>query len=315
MEKTHTDLLKGLVGAGIKWRYSTGLDKWAKLRILWEMGYIINEGYVDYYLMAFWIFRQLAKDINYWARGAVPSSIVCYCLGITEIDPVKYGLHSERFVNDEPPKFQFDIEASRIDEFKKGADEFLQANAGDYDIEAIKTCLLREDVEMGKGMRKTYLTPCESLSRKYERPLPENIDDEIASYALNFPDTKDFFDSYVRRKEGSEVWKKTGITKLDEILSPTYGILAYQEQMLDILREIFHTRAVEANHIRLAIQRGETEQVDAYKAELFANLKDLTTEEAERVWSVLVSNPRAFIKAASVSQIVEKYKFKMEKPV
>ena len=314
MEMTHTDLLKKLVGAGVKWRYGEKQDNLTKRRIVWEMMYIINEGYVDYYLMAFWVFRHSARDINYWARGAVPSSIICYCLGLTEIDPIKYGLHSERFVNDEPPKFQFDIEASRIEEFKKGADEFLQANARDYDIEAIKTCLLREDVELGKGMRKTYLTPCESLSRKHERPLPENIDDEIASYALNFPDTKDLFDGYVRRKEG-EVWEKTGIVMLDEILAPTYGILAYQEQMLDILREIFHVRAIEANHIRLAIQRGETKQVEAYKAELFANLKDLTTEEAEKVWSVLVSNPRAFLKAASVSQIIEKYKFEMQKPV
>ena len=297
MEKTHTDLLKGLVGAGIKWRYGEKPDDLTKRRIIWELAYIINEVYVDYYLMAFWIFRQSLKDINYWARGGVSSSIICYCLGLTEIDPIKYGLHAERFVNDEPPKFQFDIESSRFGEFMNRVEEVLVANEKDFDIASVRSCLFQD------------VNPSPYLNKKIERQIPNDLDDEIARYALSFPETMNLFDSYVRRKEGKEEWKPTGIVQLDKIMAPTFGLLAYQEQMLDILKDCFRCTAVERNHIRRSIQRGDVEQVEAYKNELFANLKDLTIEEAERVWGVLVSNPKAFLKAHAVSRVIEKYMF------
>ena len=98
MERTHTDILKGLVSAGKRWRYGEKADNLVTRRIVWELKHIIDAGFVDYYVMAFWIFKYSKQDINYWARGAMPSSIVCYCLGLTEIDPIKYGLHSARFV-------------------------------------------------------------------------------------------------------------------------------------------------------------------------------------------------------------------------
>lgn len=292
MEMTHKETLQKLVAAGMRSRYGDHPTKQVLLRYLWEMKHIIDAGHIDYYLMAFWIFRHYADSagISFWARGAMPSSIVCYALMLTDIDPVKYGLHSVRFVNDKLPKFQFDIEASRYDEFMKAAEEVLQANAVGYDISAIKACLFKEDVKVGEKMKITYLTPCEYLSRKHERPLPENIDDELAHYALFFPQTMDLYEAYVRNPS-------------------TFNRLIYQEQMLDILRESFHVGSIKANQIRLAIQREETEQVEAYRQELFANLKDITPNEAETAWQRLTSNPRAFLKAHAVSRVMAKYMF------
>ena len=281
-----------LVTAGMKMRYGNQPCRKAVLRVLWEKKQIMDAGFVDYYLMAFWIFRYYAAsaEVNVWAKGAMPSSIVCYCLGLTEVDPIKYGLHAVRFVNDELPQFQFDIEASRFDEFKKGAEEMLQANAGDYDIPAIKACLLKEDVKLGEKMRITYLTPCEYLSRKHERPLPENINDELARYALHFPQTMDLYEAYIQQPE-------------------TFNHLIFQEEMMDILRDTFHVSGIKANQIRLAIQRGETEQVEAYRQELLSNLKDISTDEADAAWQRLTSNPRAFLKAHAVSWLLEQYHY------
>ena len=186
--------------------------------------------------------------------------------------------------------FQFDIEASRFEEFKKGAEELLQANAGDYDIPVIKACLLREDVKMGNRARITYLTPCEYLSRKHERPMPENFDDELARYALYFPQTMDLYEAYIHQPSA-------------------FTTVIYQEQMLDILRNVFQVGSIKADQIRLAIQRGEAEQVEAYRQELFSDLKDITLDEAETAWQRLTSNPRAFLKAHAVSQVMAKYKF------
>ena len=279
MERTHTDILKGLVSAGKRWRYGEKADNLVTRRIVWELKHIIDAGFVDYYVMAFWIFKYSKQDINYWARGAMPSSIVCYCLGLTEVDPIKYGLHSSRFVNEEPPKFQFDVEASRFDEFMKKAKEIFVENEKDFDIPAIRECLFKD------------VKPYEYLSRKQERPLPDNIDDELARYALHFPQTMDLYDKYIQ--------------------NPKCDILIYQEQMLDILGKVFHVGGIKANKIRLNIQRGEKEQVEAYRQELF-EASDLTAKQKERAWQRLTSNPRAFLKAHAVSRVLASYKYNIK---
>ena len=283
---THLEMFHGLVAAGMKMRYGTKPGKAAILRCLWEKKHIIDAGFVDEYLMVFTLFRHnaAAAGIGYWARGAMPSSIVCYCLGLTEIDPIAYGLHSVRFVNDELPKFQFDIEASRYDEFMEMADEVLQESTAEgYDIEAIRACMLQ---------RLKSLTPMEYLSRKQERPLPKIIDDELARYALSFPQTMDLYETYVQ--------------------NPKSNLLIYQEEMLDILKEVFHVSSIKANQIRLSIQRGETEQVESYKEEIFSDLKDLSLDQAEAAWQRLNSNPRAFLKAHAVSHVLASYKYELK---
>ena len=194
---------------------------------------------------------------------------------------------SVRFVNDKLPDFQFDIELSRFEEFKKMAEHLLHANAGDYDIPAIKACLFK-DVKQRKGARITYLTPCECLSRKHERPVPDNIDDEMARYALKFPQTMDLYEAYIKDPSA-------------------FDHLIYQEEMLDILCHVFHVSSIKANDIRLAIQRSETERIEAYKKEIFSNLQDINPSEAKTSWQRLTSNPHAFLKAHAVSRVLARY--------
>lgn len=292
MKQTHAEILQGLVLAGMRDRYGKGLEpkrinsntqicSSVPAIMFLEMKQIEDAGFVDYYLLAFWIFNFHPKlaGIEVWARGAMPSSIVCYCLGLTEVDPIKYSLHSSRFVNEEPPKFQFDVEASRFDEFMKKAKEIFVENEKDFDIPAIRECLFKD------------VKPYEYLSRKQERPLPDNIDDELVRYALHFPQTMDLYDKYVQK--------------------PKCNTLIYQEQMLDILGKVFHVGGIKAKKIRLNIQRGEKEQVEAYRQELF-EASDLTAKQKERAWQRLTSNPRAFLKAHAVSRVLASYKYEME---
>ena len=276
---TNLRLYHRLIESGMKMRYGDNPDKVVKLRIDWEKKHIIDAGFVDYYIMAFWIFRFFgsANGTEIWARGAMSSSVVCYCLALTEVDPMKYDLHSVRFVNDEIPFFQFDIEDQRFDEFMKKAEELLEANAKSFDIPKIRKCLLRD------------LKPMEYLNKKKEVPLSKNINDEIARYALYYPQTMDLYEKYVQ--------------------NPQCDILIYQEQMLSILKHTFHVNSIKANQIRLSIQRGDTEQVAEYKKELFANLKDITLDEAENSWQRLISNPNAFLKAHAVSRVLARYKY------
>lgn len=72
-------------------------------RLEFELDVIKNMGYVDYFLIV-WDFIDYAK-VNGIAvgpgRGSAAGSIVAYCLGITDIDPIKYNLLFERFLNPE----------------------------------------------------------------------------------------------------------------------------------------------------------------------------------------------------------------------
>ena len=117
----HLELFLCLAAAGMKQRYGDKPAKEIMLRSLWERKHIIDAGFTDYYIMAYQIFTQYAATagMNVWARGATPSSVVCYCLGLTEIDPIKYNLLFERFLNPERvtmPDIDVDFDASRREE-------------------------------------------------------------------------------------------------------------------------------------------------------------------------------------------------------
>lgn len=132
------------------------------------------------------------------------------------------------------------------------------------------------------------MCPSDYLNRKHERPVPKNIDDEMARYALKFPDTMHLYNAYVQRPSA-------------------FDHLIYQEEMLDILCHTFHVGSIKANDIRLAIQRQETERIEAYKKEIFANLQDINPSEAETSWQRLTSNPHPFPKAHAVSRVLARY--------
>lgn len=72
-------------------------------RLSYELDTIHNMGYVDYFLIV-WDFINYAKQHGIMVgpgRGSAAGSIVAYCLGITDIDPIKYNLIFERFLNPE----------------------------------------------------------------------------------------------------------------------------------------------------------------------------------------------------------------------
>ncbi len=75
----------------------------AKSRLDYELGVIRGMGYVDYFLIV-WDFIKYAKDHGIPVgpgRGSAAGSVVAYCLGITNIDPLWYNLLFERFLNPE----------------------------------------------------------------------------------------------------------------------------------------------------------------------------------------------------------------------
>jgi len=94
--------LEKLVRDGIKKRYGDTTNA-IKERVSHELAIIKKSGYVSYFLIV-WDFINWAKEHRIPVgpgRGSAAGSIVSYCIGITDIDPLRYGLIFERFLNPE----------------------------------------------------------------------------------------------------------------------------------------------------------------------------------------------------------------------
>lgn len=96
------EYLKNLCLEGLRRRYEEGWqDKLDRLN--YELDTIIKMGYSEYFLIV-WDFIRFAKENNIMVgpgRGSAAGSLVAYCLGVTDIDPIKYNLLFERFLNPE----------------------------------------------------------------------------------------------------------------------------------------------------------------------------------------------------------------------
>ena len=111
---THYDYFKKLCDDGIKKRYGENPSQEILDRAEYELKIISQMGYVDYYLIV-WDYINYAKSVGIPVgpgRGSGAGSILAYAIGITDIDPMKYNLLFERFLNPERismPDFDVDF--------------------------------------------------------------------------------------------------------------------------------------------------------------------------------------------------------------
>ncbi|OQB96046.1 MAG: Error-prone DNA polymerase [Spirochaetes bacterium ADurb.Bin110] len=88
---------------------SKSLDAAVLERIDYELGIIDQKGFGDYFLTVRDIARRASRTCG---RGSAAASIVSYCLGITDVDPIRHNLYFERFLNPErrdPPDIDIDF--------------------------------------------------------------------------------------------------------------------------------------------------------------------------------------------------------------
>ena len=116
--ETHSDYLQKLCDDGIRKRYGDNPSKEILDRAKFEMDVIKKMGYVDYFLIV-WDYIHYAKSVGIPVgpgRGSGAGSIVAYAIEITDIDPIKYDLLFERFLNPERismPDFDVDFDYER----------------------------------------------------------------------------------------------------------------------------------------------------------------------------------------------------------
>ncbi len=174
--------LNHLCSEGLQKRYPKD-DGSVKAQLDYELGVIRQMGFVDYFLIV-WDFIHYAKEHGIAVgpgRGSAAGSVVSYCLEITDIDPIRYQLLFERFLNPERVSmpdidvdFCFERRGEVIDYVtrKYGADHVVQ-------IVTFGTLAARGVVrDVGRVMDLPYAL-CDQIAKAIPKELNITIDDAV----------------------------------------------------------------------------------------------------------------------------------------
>ncbi|XGC81209.1 DNA polymerase III subunit alpha [Bdellovibrio bacteriovorus] len=117
---TQSEHLRNLAFEGAKKRYPQGVPDKINKMIEYELNLIKDLEYEDYFLTLKEICDFAAsRNILHQGRGSAANSVVCFCIGLTSVDPTKIDLLFERFISRErrePPDIDIDFEHSRREE-------------------------------------------------------------------------------------------------------------------------------------------------------------------------------------------------------
>ncbi|MCD7770482.1 MAG: DNA polymerase III subunit alpha [Oscillospiraceae bacterium] len=161
---------------GLKRRYGNNITDEIRERLDYELSVISGMGYVNYYLIV-WDFINYAKTHGIPVgpgRGSGAGSLVAYCIGITGIDPIKYNLLFERFLNPERvsmPDFDIDF----CIEGRQDVIDYVKRRYGEDHVAQIVT--------FGTMAAKNAIRDCGRVMG-----IPYGITDKVAK-AIQFGDT------------------------------------------------------------------------------------------------------------------------------
>ena len=141
-------LLRKKTLEGIPQRYPDGMDDERTKQMEYELNIIINMGYADYLLIvadyvnyAKEYSKKIGKGIGYGAgpgRGSGAGCIVNYLLGITDVEPVTYGLLFQRFLNPERVSMP-DIDVDFSEEVREATIDYCRRKYGIISVAGIRT--------------------------------------------------------------------------------------------------------------------------------------------------------------------------------
>lgn len=197
------EYLKMLCNEGLKRRYEVITDELVK-RLDYELGTIVDMGFVDYFLIV-WDFIKYAKDNGIRVgpgRGSAAGSLVGYCLGITDIDPIEFNLIFERFLNPERVSMP-DIDVDFSDIGRQPVIDYVNEKYGPekvVQIIAFGTMGAKGVVrDVGRAMNYPY-----SLCDKIAKMIPQKSNTgeiTIEKALIESPDLKEFYNSDMQVRE------------------------------------------------------------------------------------------------------------------
>ena len=171
------EYLLNLVDKGVKKKYGGYTDE-ITARIETELSVIEKQGFIEYFLIV-WDYINAARNMGISVgpgRGSGAGSLIAYTMGITDIDPLKFELFFERFLNSErvsAPDFDIDFEDARRDEVIA----YVRRKYGDDHVARIitfGTMKAKNAIkDVGRVMRVPYNT-CDKITKlipMYKSPI------------------------------------------------------------------------------------------------------------------------------------------------
>ncbi len=292
-----------------------------------------NEAAVNYLLMIMDTVNA-AREMGVCVgpgRGSAAGSLVLYCLKITDIDPLKYGLLFERFYSDSRflPTIDIDFECN---EHEKVVDYVTRTYGETFPggthimglcvLTMIKHCL--RNIKHSRGIdlnihsiplndeqtfrlfregRTAGVFQFESEGmREYLRELvPETFDDLVALNALyRYPTIEQIPQFIANKHRKDEIGKNLPV--MEECLKETYGRIVYQEQTMLLAQQIASFTPAVSDKLRRALGRMDQPIVDEMKTLFLSggirNGRD--EKDLERIWQTICDSRSTFLKAHSV---------------
>lgn len=193
---TDRELLFTLAHEGRVRRYGHQHEESVR-RINKELEMIDRLGFASYFLitwdMVSWSWRQGYFHVG---RGSGANSVVAYCLGITDVDPISLDLYFERFINplrSSPP--DFDIDYSWKD--RDAVQQYLFDKYGPRHTALLGAMSTFRDSSMYRELGKVYGLPVEEIDRLADHPDREARENsiarkivEVASRMVDFPNIR-----------------------------------------------------------------------------------------------------------------------------
>ena len=171
------DYLRDLVYKGAQTRYPNMLPK-LKERIDFELATIKRMGFPDYFLIV-QDFIGAAREKGIWVgpgRGSAAGSVVAYCLGITKIDPIKYDLLFERFLN--PDRISMpDIDIDFEEEKRGDVLSYVEGKYGKDHVSHVVTFGTMATKSAIKDIARIEDVPL-AIANKIAGMVPSNFPDE-----------------------------------------------------------------------------------------------------------------------------------------
>jgi error-prone DNA polymerase len=179
--RTSSEYLAHLTFEGARWRCGGDVPDDMRRQLRKELDLIEELDYGGYFLTMYEIVQFCRRnEILCQGRGSAANSSVCYCLGITAVDPVRMGLLFERFLSKdraEPPDIDLDIAHQRREEViqfvyeKYGRDRAaMVANVVRYRARSAV-----RDVGKALGLSETSLDRLAKLLSHYDGPTVESL--------------------------------------------------------------------------------------------------------------------------------------------
>ena len=174
----------------------------------YELGIIKTMGFIEYILIV-WDYINWCRTHDCWVgpgRGSAAGSRVCYCTGITDIDPVKYNLLFERFLNPERVSMpDIDVDFEYAERYR--AIEYVQQKYGHDSVTQIVTFGTMAARGVIKSVGKALDFPYAETDR-LAKMVPQELNITIDKALQMNPEFKGIYDSDARVHEMIDMAKR-----------------------------------------------------------------------------------------------------------